>query len=404
MVNYYRVLAKPVSNSALTKLFNKAMRPASGYLDWIVREQQAGLYETDFEWAADDLTLTGITLQCEIFPELNADGLIRNMPVEGVPFADLAKGVARYPSITAGDGHDLTRCVQYVVAHPEKEYIFPRDFEKLIEKLGGALPVSPKHTDAAVFARWKSKRSRQGENASDIEDFMDVVEPEYEASDDGYDAVEDLDESDYVPNHYIAHNPQANHNHLPTFSQLLNNFGAAAQEDPTDPLQLPAFVDEQIKFPDLPSCYSAYHPSFPQPPVSYQNHVNLMGHNNYNVSSFEDIAYTPSAPEAHQFDLGHSSEYLREMDVEHVEPGGPREYTAPLGIRHLNPSDFTRFAPLSHAADSSSGFEAPGPAATFQSSSFTLIDPQMLDEDTLREEVSQMARDLLYNDLFFGYS
>jgi hypothetical protein len=183
MVNHFRYLPKSLLPNSLCKGFQSTMRSCSGYGDWTLTSHQSGTYGYDFEWDTDDLTLTGVTLQCEIFPKHNNQGAVKNLRVEGVPFADLANGVASYPSIADGDGHDLTRCVQYCVAHPDKNYIFPRDFSRLAKKLG-ELPVSERNTDRAVFERWTVVRDRQTESVEDTEDSKVADMTDDEASDD----------------------------------------------------------------------------------------------------------------------------------------------------------------------------------------------------------------------------
>jgi hypothetical protein len=98
-------------------------------------------------WDPNNLECTGYT------PDLGNENLVPN-----VRFNSLAKDVKRYPSIAHGDGLNLTRCVQYAVAHPEEDWMYPRDVTTLTDKLG-RLPVQPHHVDTAVFDRFKNRQT-----------------------------------------------------------------------------------------------------------------------------------------------------------------------------------------------------------------------------------------------------
>jgi hypothetical protein len=84
------------------------------------------------------------------------DGHSSQEAVENVRFDSLAVGVECFPSVELGDGLNLTRCVQYAVAHPEKNLMFPKDLAYLSNLLG-VYTVQPKHYDEAVVARWRGR-------------------------------------------------------------------------------------------------------------------------------------------------------------------------------------------------------------------------------------------------------
>lgn len=67
-----------------------------------------------------------------------------------VPIKELANNVNVFPS--GLDALDLTRAVQYCVAHPEEKLMYPNDVERVIRFLGPAL-VRQGHQDAAVLKR-----------------------------------------------------------------------------------------------------------------------------------------------------------------------------------------------------------------------------------------------------------
>jgi hypothetical protein len=99
--------------------------------------------------------------------------------VENVCFDSLAIDVQRFPSVQIGDGLNLTRYVQYAVAHPEEDFLYPKDFAYLANRLG-VIPPRPEHYDEATFARWKgrqipslsrriiTRQPRASESSSDI--------------------------------------------------------------------------------------------------------------------------------------------------------------------------------------------------------------------------------------------
>jgi hypothetical protein len=104
-------------------------------------------------WNEQNLTLAGASPQCEY--DLGEGKNTEEVPLDNVPFASLANGVRRFPSLQRGDGLDLTRCVEYAKAHHDEPWLFPRDFAELTKKLGGPITVEDKHYDHVAFARWK---------------------------------------------------------------------------------------------------------------------------------------------------------------------------------------------------------------------------------------------------------
>ncbi len=79
------------------------------------------------------------------------DALARNAAAEPIPFKDLARHVKEHPS--GNDALDLTRCVDYAIKHPKEKWLFPTDFNKLVEHIGGPLTVTRSHLDRQLFKR-----------------------------------------------------------------------------------------------------------------------------------------------------------------------------------------------------------------------------------------------------------
>ncbi|KAF2821274.1 hypothetical protein CC86DRAFT_411572 [Ophiobolus disseminans] len=99
-------------------------------------------------WSHQDLTFAGKS------PDLHGSETL----VGNVRFDSLADGLQRWPSVQRGDGLRLTGCVQYAVAHPEENLMFPCDFKALAEKL--ILNTTRDcHLDGATFKRWGHRKT-----------------------------------------------------------------------------------------------------------------------------------------------------------------------------------------------------------------------------------------------------
>ncbi|KAF2649901.1 hypothetical protein K491DRAFT_609839, partial [Lophiostoma macrostomum CBS 122681] len=69
-----------------------------------------------------------------------------------IAFKDLANGVKKMPMDC--DALDLTRMIQLHQGQPERDLLFPRDWDMLLYELGGPTPVTEQHLDRAVFKRY----------------------------------------------------------------------------------------------------------------------------------------------------------------------------------------------------------------------------------------------------------
>lgn len=76
-----------------------------------------------------------------------------------IQIRDLAKGVKRFPS--GHDALDLTRAVEYCIANPNEDWMYPNDYERLINKIGAA-PPRFEHQDAQAIARHTTHRMSAG--------------------------------------------------------------------------------------------------------------------------------------------------------------------------------------------------------------------------------------------------
>jgi hypothetical protein len=183
IVNSHRFWEKyPAMPNSLCHMLKTEMRKGlGGKKDWTVTKHSKGHLSYDYEWDEEDLTLNGIILNCEVVPTGRSNGTVEDLQVENIPFAELALNVRVHPSYKRGDGFILTRCVQYAAAHPEKEYLFPRDFAHLAQKLDDGRELTADHLDAASITRWKIKDTWAYEQNPDTETFGDVEESDDEA-------------------------------------------------------------------------------------------------------------------------------------------------------------------------------------------------------------------------------
>ncbi|KAH7359783.1 hypothetical protein BKA66DRAFT_370155, partial [Pyrenochaeta sp. MPI-SDFR-AT-0127] len=75
-----------------------------------------------------------------------------------IPFKELAEGIAVMPS--GSDALDLTRCVKYCLAHPDEDWDYPVDFERLVNHIppasgftAGPEPVQIDNHDVSIVRR-----------------------------------------------------------------------------------------------------------------------------------------------------------------------------------------------------------------------------------------------------------
>jgi hypothetical protein len=124
-----------------------------------------------------------------------------------VSFESLADGVKTMPS--DGDALDLTRMIQLHQSQPERDLLFPRDWDLLLWELGGPAPVTEEHFDRAVFGRYEKdnivRRIRSAQEAYKLkvqQEDLDAIhqqdaEPEIDYSEESEDDFGDADvESD----------------------------------------------------------------------------------------------------------------------------------------------------------------------------------------------------------------
>jgi hypothetical protein len=174
IVNLHRTWEKmPALANSICKAVEKPFID-EGKKDWCVGNHEKGLYKYDRDWLDDELTLSGTSLNCEKKLRYDDDGKLLNPPIGGIAMAHLANSVTVHPSYLTGDGFMLTRCIQYAAAHPEKGYIFPRDYDYLMEKLYDGRFLTSAHYDKPSIERFKTKQSWATNELPHVETFEGV--------------------------------------------------------------------------------------------------------------------------------------------------------------------------------------------------------------------------------------
>jgi hypothetical protein len=149
IINQHRTCPKyPVKANSVCKILQFTMQDENQE-KWTVGKHKKGLIKGEKKWPEDKMTLADLDVNCE------TKHLKRNPPIDNIPFEAIAVDVARLPS--GDDALDLTHCLTWVLNNPGSGLLWPRDFEWLIEKLGGAQPVAAVNRDKAVFERWEMK-------------------------------------------------------------------------------------------------------------------------------------------------------------------------------------------------------------------------------------------------------
>ncbi|KAF2708621.1 hypothetical protein K504DRAFT_432991 [Pleomassaria siparia CBS 279.74] len=147
VVNEFRDLPVKMHRNSLCIMMQNAMR-AADYEGWTAGSHQQHVRDTLSEWDESDISVTGFRCPWETHPKQgNAAGC--NLRAKPMNFRDLARHVAQHPS--GPDALDLTRCVAYALSHPNQNYFFPTDFERLVNRLGGPRDPVLANADTHVF-------------------------------------------------------------------------------------------------------------------------------------------------------------------------------------------------------------------------------------------------------------
>jgi hypothetical protein len=117
----------------------------SGYVGWTLTKHNDWHADKEARW--DETALAVKSFQTTFDKRTQGDS------GDIVPFKSLAKGVRNMPE--GDDALDLTRMVKYAVKYPRETWMYPRDYEKMLEMLGGPTLIRREHCDRASFGRWE---------------------------------------------------------------------------------------------------------------------------------------------------------------------------------------------------------------------------------------------------------
>ena len=144
IINTYRNFEAEWSANCCGETMYKIMDKA-GYTDWTITKHDLWHNSQRSLWDANKLDV----------------GKLRTASVGGaagtVSFRSLAKNVRTMPE--GDDALDLTRMVWYCVRNAEDGWRYPKDYEELLDLLGGPAKVREPNTDGAVFRRWEDRKA-----------------------------------------------------------------------------------------------------------------------------------------------------------------------------------------------------------------------------------------------------
>jgi hypothetical protein len=144
LINTARDFQKQWTADQCGTVMYKTMSKA-GYEGWTLTKHDKWHAAKEASWDETKLDVNGFQAP----GELRASDHYREM----VPFSSLAVGVRVMPE--GSDALDLTRMVRYSVQHAKEKWMYPRDYEKLLNLLGGPVPIHHGHHDRALFQRWE---------------------------------------------------------------------------------------------------------------------------------------------------------------------------------------------------------------------------------------------------------
>ncbi|KAF1976712.1 hypothetical protein BU23DRAFT_565840 [Bimuria novae-zelandiae CBS 107.79] len=147
----------------ILKQFQRHMRVAYGK-KWTLSE-----HETPEEHNENSIDVGGFRTTGQYEPMKRPLG-----PGASVHLKVLADGITKMP--TGLDALDLTRCVEYTLAHPDEDWMLPEDFHTLVERIGGLQTVTTNHLDEAIFSRYESERTVARKTWKNSRDAYKVVE------------------------------------------------------------------------------------------------------------------------------------------------------------------------------------------------------------------------------------
>ncbi|KAJ4353607.1 uncharacterized protein N0V89_005337 [Didymosphaeria variabile] len=144
VVNTNRVLKKAWDSEYCYRTARNAMRHA-GHGDWTLNKHSQYFGETLRNWNTDNLSVSGFRTSFRTSAT--------SIPDDDIPFVRLADGVKNMPQ--GDDALDLTRMIQHCIQNPAEDWMYPSNYDILLEHLGGAKQLSAANLDRPTFVRWQ---------------------------------------------------------------------------------------------------------------------------------------------------------------------------------------------------------------------------------------------------------
>jgi hypothetical protein len=164
MINHFRVMPRgSIPNNSVYRMMKGGMQQRAKveerYTDWTPGSHHQ--YHDKERFDSASISVTGFRMASAGRNKLSAPP---------IPIKDLAIGVKTFP--LGDDALDLTRAVQYCLAHPDEVWMYPTDYERLVNQLpqdlrfavypAGPAPVQAGHHDRAVIGRYSSVKGVTG--------------------------------------------------------------------------------------------------------------------------------------------------------------------------------------------------------------------------------------------------
>ena len=165
MIKAHRINETKNLDNAILKSIQGEMGPLLGISPtaWklgnhakLLQEHNEPLYKQcvdDFEF--DSINMASYKTPLEANPgKPRRTNSVKTIGTGPIPFIRLGFNIRHLP--VGHDALDLTRCVKYVLDHPNdcRAYMFPTDYFKVLSKVGGPKPVADDNRDRACFLRY----------------------------------------------------------------------------------------------------------------------------------------------------------------------------------------------------------------------------------------------------------
>ncbi|KAF2635508.1 hypothetical protein P280DRAFT_493649 [Massarina eburnea CBS 473.64] len=147
IVNTHQDLAEHWPVNSCGRIIYKAMRDG-GFEGWTVKKHDVWhTAEAKQTWDQCRLDCGEVRVPCEISESGTKHG--------DIPFVALMENMRSLP--TGYDALDLTRCVWHCWNNKDEGWMYPGDYDQLLERIGGPAQVHVEHYDRVALARWERR-------------------------------------------------------------------------------------------------------------------------------------------------------------------------------------------------------------------------------------------------------